>query len=516
MSNARAALNHLSVDHVGRPAEILLVREVADPMPGQLLEAGLLNPRWCGALQSELRNQRRRAISARGLAAHPDAGAIVFADEAQMLALFLEAHTQSRTHVWWWRSALAHFGLSVFNLTEILCARPRIVPAAIAQMNAEITVKLLTDTSTETLQEICESVLREFAVSADAAALLPGVLTRVGVYARDLANERKTADRKGIPETRSDPGTKEVPQNLFGGQVAADDPLLSPQLRFLGLMRLLAVSPHQLATSLATVLEVSLQRFCRGSDIAALTAQEKRVPYAAAESSRHADTQNRPAEPTNKPLHIQTADGRPERVFEDKAPWGGGQEPASPEFAREVRPGVPDKPDHNDPPSSLDELQADGTRTTLAGLFYLLNLCDEPAHWRPWDWLARLAEALLEQLTNDVWRTDPVWQLLKALDEAESDTVQKSLSEDQALELAVVRRQVTSDITAAFELPVAEALNECLAVPGWVYLSATHIDVMLRMQDIRVPVRLSGWDLNPGWRPEFGRIFTFHFRDQDE
>lgn len=50
-----------------------------------------------------------------------------------------------------------------------------------------------------------------------------------------------------------------------------------------------------------------------------------------------------------------------------------------------------------------------------------------------------------------------------------------------------------------------------LAVPGRVHASATHVDVMIGMNDIAMPVRMAGLDRDPGWLPEFGRVVQFHF-----
>jgi hypothetical protein len=42
-------------------------------------------------------------------------------------------------------------------------------------------------------------------------------------------------------------------------------------------------------------------------------------------------------------------------------------------------------------------------------------------------------------------------------------------------------------------------------------VTATHVDLVMPMNEISVPVRLAGLDANPGWVPELGRVVTFHF-----
>jgi hypothetical protein len=54
-------------------------------------------------------------------------------------------------------------------------------------------------------------------------------------------------------------------------------------------------------------------------------------------------------------------------------------------------------------------------------------------------------------------------------------------------------------------------LEEVLFRKGTLYVSATHVDVVMGMSQISVPARLAGLDANPGWVPELGRVVTFHF-----
>jgi hypothetical protein len=43
------------------------------------------------------------------------------------------------------------------------------------------------------------------------------------------------------------------------------------------------------------------------------------------------------------------------------------------------------------------------------------------------------------------------------------------------------------------------------------FVTGTHIDVMLDLHDATVAVRAAGLDANPGWAPQLGRILTFHY-----
>ena len=54
-------------------------------------------------------------------------------------------------------------------------------------------------------------------------------------------------------------------------------------------------------------------------------------------------------------------------------------------------------------------------------------------------------------------------------------------------------------------------LEEFLLTPGVIYLTDTHIDLVMAMDSIRLPVRLAGLDRSPGWLPRLGRVVLFHF-----
>ena len=47
--------------------------------------------------------------------------------------------------------------------------------------------------------------------------------------------------------------------------------------------------------------------------------------------------------------------------------------------------------------------------------------------------------------------------------------------------------------------------------PGYLETSATHIDITLDLDDVRLPERLAGLDFNPGWVPWLSRVVTLHF-----
>jgi hypothetical protein len=50
-----------------------------------------------------------------------------------------------------------------------------------------------------------------------------------------------------------------------------------------------------------------------------------------------------------------------------------------------------------------------------------------------------------------------------------------------------------------------------LTSPGRVQVTSTHVDVLLNLEDVDLPMRVAGLDRDPGWVPVLGRIVLFHF-----
>ena len=46
---------------------------------------------------------------------------------------------------------------------------------------------------------------------------------------------------------------------------------------------------------------------------------------------------------------------------------------------------------------------------------------------------------------------------------------------------------------------------------GRLYVTSTHMDLVMSMNDISLPVRMAGLDSDPGWLADFGRVVRFHF-----
>ena len=55
------------------------------------------------------------------------------------------------------------------------------------------------------------------------------------------------------------------------------------------------------------------------------------------------------------------------------------------------------------------------------------------------------------------------------------------------------------------------SLQEILQREGTLYVTRSHVDLVMSMKQVSLPARFAGIDANPGWVPELGRVITFHF-----
>jgi hypothetical protein len=149
--------------------------------------------------------------------------------------------------------------------------------------------------------------------------------------------------------------------------------------------------------------------------------------------------------------------------------------------------------------------------THSGGFFYLINGLNQPN-----------CQALLENLEPDLpsgW----LWLL---------DIVQRFGGELDPSLLAFVAGQAgyeePAELFDALPLnggqPVFDWLSRhyarhdlwhpsLLAMPASIIASASHIDVHYPLNAVRLPVRLAGLDINPGWVPWLGRVVSFHYTE---
>src|SRR5690606_27615171 len=124
------------------PSAVLVVRSVPDPLPGRLAPGGpaaQVDPAWERAVREALdRCCRRAARPARGVLP-TSADAVLFADEAEMLACLLLDLAHGRAgERWWWKALLRALRpvAPPDRAGTVLYRKPRLVPPVLALLAA--------------------------------------------------------------------------------------------------------------------------------------------------------------------------------------------------------------------------------------------------------------------------------------------------------------------------------------------------------------------------------------------
>jgi hypothetical protein len=173
-------------------------------------------------------------------------------------------------------------------------------------------------------------------------------------------------------------------------------------------------------------------------------------------------------------------------------------------------------------PAALAE---DGVDTRLGGVFYLVNVieqldlltaieeeCSSGPRPGPWAVLELLARALLgdqDQQDQDM-QDDPLWPVLAQLDNREVETPPQA--DSRWLEPVLDRtRSFLGDVLGPPVPDRPEPWETMCFVPARLYVTATHVDIVMDMEHISMPVRTAGLDRDPGWMPQFARVIMFHF-----
>ena len=192
--------------------------------------------------------------------------------------------------------------------------------------------------------------------------------------------------------------------------------------------------------------------------------------------------------------------------------------------------------------------------TRVAGVFFLINAVEKlgffdmlTEHFRVgssiggWQWLTILARCLIPRRDRQL-ANDPLFAALRSLEPSDQPAPIFRGSDRYTLppswRSGARRRRpraagLGSGATGNPELdrflrfvvpflrwrlgralslePNEEIAEELLARDGEVAIATSHIDVRMPLDQVRLSVRLSGLDANPGFVPALGRVITFHF-----
>jgi hypothetical protein len=168
---------------------------------------------------------------------------------------------------------------------------------------------------------------------------------------------------------------------------------------------------------------------------------------------------------------------------------------------------------------------AHGIATELAGVLFLvhaiedLQLCASFARLPdaesagPWGALELIARALLPR-RDASFANDAMWAVLAELS-AWSSVECEPRTRRWAIRAALrVRRRVAQALDVDPRQPAAcrHAVTAILRRPGHLFVTSSHVDVVMPLASADLDVRRAGLDRDPGWLPEYGRVIYFHYQ----
>ena len=544
------AASALTARHLA-PAAILLIRKLDDPLPRRLRE-----PEWQQALQTRI--DALCAAATRPALGRIDArsDALLFVDEAEMLACLALDLASAGDPASWWRRAVARF-LRHANLRALLAGQPRLLPAAFSQLEQwQSLARVVGALTHDEALALCD----EFAAANELRAVLRAVETCRRILGASDAEPAppvtgsfslSSVDRSDLSEPA--PHTPNDASPASPGTGTRIDTWIPSGCRSLGIAQQLLIAAVLGFRAAPTQLA---------------------APRVAFEFRRWLIANTRPrASPgaTDPPMRV--AESPRAAGIELPTPDAGVQIPISTPAVDTVTRAAALEPNEPEPPPSAaqDEAPAeaepdarlDGLETGLGGLLYLINVMGHlelPGSFESSCGLASSTgfagtlEALarvLAGLRGDELAHDPIWAILAGLDGREPNEPPRAAGlrlpdklpaawleqlgdgtpvprDSDRLAIEALRRAgwppalldwlqlvmpfIGWRIARACGLDsVDEAVRLLIELPARVYVTASHVDVVTSIENIRVPVRLAGLDRSPGWVRSLQRVVLFHF-----
>lgn len=542
------------------PTAVLIVRQLSDPLPGRLAvrQTPTGNRAWEEATRRHLAILYRQAARpVRGVV--PGwATAVCFSDEAEMLACLALALNRGRPVAdWWWQLILRRLpGHRTVGLFHLLAGQPRLLPAVCYYLASW-------GQSTAVLQKLSPEQAQTLLASLAQAHALPAPhFWQSATAAVDLTEQEGALTYGARPVSGLVPARAVTPATtppwrdwLPAAQLPSH---LGPERRCL---LAIALSLHRRPTAVySQTFWQKMGHWWRGEKLA--TDGQRAVP------KQHTPEPNyRTPEPvvTSAEQVGSTAVSAPQTTIlppqaqptpapEANKGWLATAPTASPNIesptrsletvAESLSPGQPAAD------QGPTEWAAAGILTQIGGLFYLINVMqrlDIPGCYEAdWGLAAQVGGwGVLDLLTRGLLgpdqahlAADPVWAALAAIDGRSVGELpgeqypvsgkQHPVSAEQLVAspllaglnpalggwLAVALPPVRAYLQQVLQLSnPAEIGPRLLLVNGRIHISATHIDLVLGLEAIALPVRLAGLDINPGWVPTLGRVIQFHFQE---
>lgn len=564
------------------PAAVLIVRRLP-ALPGRRLalrQGGRVDPAWERAGRAALADLARRAARPWDGPAPPGCLAVLFRDEAELLAcLALDISLGRAAERWWWQAYLQRWGsLSPDVVAALLAESPRATPAALRMLaDRDAAHHVLHHmTPAEALQ-----VLRLVCVAFDAPHLAQAAAT-MG-RGSHVPAPIGASGQLGEPERAAPPWQPFLPRRAWLNS------LTPPGACLLGVSLALVSAPSAARSApFAQAVERWWREQAAPRPDAARSVSRARPEAASSPAAEPVATAGTsPAGmPSNPPPAMASkstrAVGAKLPTFRKIGNFAPTTASAHPEIAQDesqkARPGLSEPESAEQPRPVPDQPLApaemhDGVATELGGVLFLLNImqrldlpdCFEP-DWRlasqvgPWGVLELLARALLDGARLPTFRkvgnlaADPLWAALAALDGRQSgepvganvtgpDSVQipafwarwlgAGSGAGQRIDLtgmapldgplldgasfavrrwlAVVTPLLRQMLAAALSIETGDPAADLLLRRGQLYVTSSHVDLVLPLAGVSLPVRLAGLDFDPGWLPAYGRVVQIHY-----
>lgn len=473
-----------------RRAEVLLRAMVAPESDRSVLivrRLVLADPGPAAARQQLAELRRHAARPAEGWV-DASAEAVLFTDEVEVLVCLTTDLMRRQADRWYWRSRLQARGFApTTSLAPIWLTEPRWLPPALAWIESR----------TPGLAQQAVASLSPAEATLVLAALLP--------------SETRTAGAAGAPRWRS-PGPDRVPATTAtAGAGPERSPSASARTYARWRSRLplpsVGLTPPGRAL-LAAALILAAEPGAPPGELAAWVAGVGASTPDSAVWARPAPRTEHPADRTSDAAPSGSLGSPTSRAEGDTGPDRTGLDHQADRGSTISLPGS--DPAAPEPPAQPRRVAAVGTRdggdspvwSNHASALYLINLVLRTAPDDQQDWAAvlRLARRMLRGRPHARTRArDPLWPLLRTLGGQDHDHFRPLLRWWRDVDRFLSRAGIGG---AAFQQP------------GRIHVSRTHLDVVFRLDQIDLDVRVSGLDQDPGWVPQLGRIIAFHFENR--
>ena len=518
---AGALLDRLDLSPPGLPASsILLIRALRDPLPGcvSLVQPGGAAPAsWQQAVSASIAGLAREAARPARGPVPAGADAVLFADEAELVACLVRDWLHGRVAGrWWWRSVLGDLSPQQWLWQRVLARGEVLVPAMAMLAEDRDGVAWPARLPDSECEMAVAAIARSHALSLETA-------TGDSMVRRARGDG---ADRSGIKREHRARLRSAALERLVATAPEVLMPVLRPpQRRLVALALTLARAPSWARTPELALAIQELER--SGPNVRAYAAGIPEVAGAGiaapllaraaaiTEALQKGDTPAQSAEPAQ--LVRGPAAAPPEsEVYRDFAQRREAVAtlPAQDEALAPAPATAGEAPAASEQPLPVEH--ALRVRTQFGGIFYLLNAAlamqlysdftaPRGANLRlsPWDWLALVGRTWFGRQ----FARDPVWDLLARL----SGRTGRRLRRPRWLSAQLERLQARLALALGEERSTDIPALVC-RYPAEIALSATGVHVHLSLASLPLALRVAGLDRDPGWIPAAGRSLAFHFQ----